>query len=65
MQKIAAIQLDNSNYSHTQSRLETQLYAQEQELNKFKKEIQQLTKARKDVEKKLITEVSYTNKKKK
>ncbi|GAA5799954.1 hypothetical protein EDC94DRAFT_655995 [Helicostylum pulchrum] len=55
-QKIAAIQLDNSNYSHTQSRLETQLYAQEQELNKFKKENQQLTKTKKDVEKKLITE---------
>ncbi|KAI8071861.1 hypothetical protein BDF21DRAFT_344344 [Thamnidium elegans] len=55
-EKIAAIQLDNSNYSHTQSRLETQLYAQEQELNKFKKEIQHLTKSKKDVEKKLITE---------
>jgi septal ring factor EnvC (AmiA/AmiB activator) len=56
--KMAAIQLDNSNYSKTQARLETQLYAQEQDMSKLRKEIQQLTKAKRDAEKKLITEVS-------
>jgi septal ring factor EnvC (AmiA/AmiB activator) len=56
---MAAIQLDNSNYSKTQARLETQLYVQEQDMSKLRKEIQQLTKAKKDTEKKLITEVSF------
>lgn len=55
-QKISAIQLENSNYSNTQARLETELYSQEQDMNKLKREIQQLTKARKDLEKKLIAE---------
>lgn len=55
---MAAIQLDNSNYSKTQGRLETQLYAQEQDMSTLRKEIQQLTKAKKDAEKKLIAEVS-------
>ncbi|KAG2206539.1 hypothetical protein INT47_008556 [Mucor saturninus] len=55
-QKITAVQLENSNYSHTQARLETQLYAQEQDLLKFRKQVQQLSKAKKDAEKKLIAE---------
>lgn len=57
------MQLENSNYSNTQSRLETQLYAQEQEINKFKKQVQQLSKAKKDAEKKLIAEVGQEWKK--
>ncbi|KAG1061929.1 hypothetical protein G6F42_027547 [Rhizopus arrhizus] len=56
-QKLAAIQLDNSNYGNTQARLETQLYAQEQDMSKLRKDIQQLTKAKRDVEKKLNSEV--------
>ncbi|CAO3639597.1 unnamed protein product [Mucor hiemalis] len=55
-QKISAIQLENSNYSNTQARLETELYSQEQDMNKLKREIQQLAKSRKDLEKKLIAE---------
>lgn len=55
-QKISAIQLENSNYSNTQARLETELYTQEQDMSKLKREIQQLTKSRKDLEKKLIAE---------
>ncbi|KAK4510921.1 uncharacterized protein ATC70_000030 [Mucor velutinosus] len=61
-QKLAAIQLDNSNYGNTQARLETQLYAQEQDISKLRKDIQQLTKAKKDVEKKLSSELQdYEN----
>ncbi|CAO3651225.1 unnamed protein product [Mucor fragilis] len=61
-QKLAAIQLDNSNYGNTQARLETQLYAQEQDMGKLRKDIQQLTKAKKDVEKKLNSELQdYEN----
>ncbi|GAN05026.1 hypothetical protein MAM1_0080c04494 [Mucor ambiguus] len=61
-QKLAAIQLDNSNYGNTQARLETQLYAQEQDISKLRKDILQLTKAKKDVEKKLNSELQdYEN----
>ncbi|KAI8388255.1 uncharacterized protein BYT42DRAFT_559482 [Radiomyces spectabilis] len=56
-QKIAAIQQDNANYSKTQARLETQLYAQEQDMAALRKEIQQLTKSKKDTEKKLSHEL--------
>ncbi|CEP15637.1 hypothetical protein [Parasitella parasitica] len=56
-QKLAAIQLDNSNYGNTQARLETELYAQEQDLSILRKEIQQLRKAKKDIEKKLNFEL--------
>lgn len=56
-QKISAIQLENSNYSNTQSRLETEIYDQEKEMSKLKREIQQLAKSKKDLEKKLISEV--------
>ncbi|KAI8642643.1 hypothetical protein BD408DRAFT_451620 [Parasitella parasitica] len=56
-EKLAAIQLDNSNYGNTQARLETQLYAHEQDLGILRKEIQQLTKAKKDIEKKLSFEL--------
>ncbi|KAI8336040.1 hypothetical protein BD560DRAFT_413977 [Blakeslea trispora] len=55
-QKMSAIQLDNSNYSNSQARLETQLYAQEQDISSLRKEIQQLSKAKRDAEKKLIAE---------
>lgn len=55
--------MENSNYSNTQARLETQLYAQEQDLNKFRKQVQQLSKAKKDAEKKLIAEVGQKIKK--
>ncbi|KAI8884841.1 hypothetical protein K501DRAFT_284655 [Backusella circina FSU 941] len=56
-QKMSGIQMDNANYSNTQARLETQLYAQEQDLTDLRKEIQQLTKGRKDAEKKLSSEL--------
>ncbi|KAI9267344.1 hypothetical protein BY458DRAFT_512012 [Sporodiniella umbellata] len=56
-QKMNGMQQENLNYSHTQARLETQVYQQEQELAKSKKEIQQLSKARKDSEKKLSLEL--------
>ncbi|KAI8994679.1 hypothetical protein BDB01DRAFT_773669 [Pilobolus umbonatus] len=55
-QKISAIQLDNSNYGNTQIRLETLIYSQEQEITRLGKEIQVLTKAKKDAEKKLSSE---------
>ncbi|KAG0174853.1 hypothetical protein DFQ28_007354 [Apophysomyces sp. BC1034] len=55
--KIAAIQQDNATYSNTQARLETQLYAQEQDMGRLRKEIQQLTKSRKDTEKRLASEL--------
>ncbi|KAI8332930.1 hypothetical protein BC941DRAFT_381077 [Chlamydoabsidia padenii] len=56
--KIAGIQQDNSTYSHTQSRLETQLYAQEQDTNDLRKQVQQLIKTKKDAEQKLQTELA-------
>ncbi|CAO3594282.1 unnamed protein product [Absidia cylindrospora] len=56
--KIAGIQQDNSIYSNTQSRLETQLYDQEQDTNDLRKQIQQLTKAKKDADHKLQMELS-------
>lgn len=56
------MQLENSNYSHTQARLETQLYAQEQDLSKVKKQLQQLAKSKKDAEKKLLAEVGQAKK---
>ncbi|KAL1931688.1 hypothetical protein VTP01DRAFT_9831 [Rhizomucor pusillus] len=55
--KVAALQLENSNYGNTQARLETQLYAQEQDIASLRKEIQQLTKAKKDADKKLTLEL--------
>ncbi|KAI7869550.1 hypothetical protein BDF14DRAFT_1741798 [Spinellus fusiger] len=55
--KIAGIQQDNATYSHTQARLETQLYAQEQDVDRLKKEVQLLTRSRKDAEKKLSHEL--------
>ncbi|KAI7903824.1 uncharacterized protein BX663DRAFT_505355 [Cokeromyces recurvatus] len=61
---MAAIQLDNSNYSNTQARLETQLYSQEQDIIQLKKKVQQLTKLKKDAEKKLMMETQeYENEK--
>ncbi|SAM07278.1 hypothetical protein [Absidia glauca] len=57
-QKIAGVQQDNSTYSHTQSRLETQLYAQEQDTSDLRKQVQQLTKAKKDAELKLQMELT-------
>ncbi|KAF7731933.1 hypothetical protein EC973_007764 [Apophysomyces ossiformis] len=48
---------DNATYSNTQARLETQLYAQEQDIDRLRKEVQQLTKSRKDAEKKLASEL--------
>ncbi|KAI8968993.1 hypothetical protein BDF20DRAFT_838968 [Mycotypha africana] len=63
-QKLAAIQLDNSNHNNIRARLETQLYAQEQDMMTLKKEIQQLSKWKKDAEKKLNTETeSYEHEK--
>lgn len=59
---MSAIQLDNSNYSNSQERLETQLYAQEQDISSLRKEIQQLSKAKRDAEKKLIAEVKKERK---
>ncbi|KAG0756189.1 hypothetical protein G6F64_008384 [Rhizopus arrhizus] len=56
-QKITAMQMDNSNYSNIQARLETQIYSQEQELTTLKREIHQLSKAKKDAEKKLTLEL--------
>jgi septal ring factor EnvC (AmiA/AmiB activator) len=56
--KVSSIQMDNANYSNTQARLETQLYAQEQDMDDLRKEIQQSTKGRKDAEKKLSSEVT-------
>ncbi|KAI8139741.1 hypothetical protein BJV82DRAFT_625926 [Fennellomyces sp. T-0311] len=55
--KLSAIQLENTNLSNTQARLETQLYDQERDNANLRKEIQQLTKARKDAEKKLTAEL--------
>ncbi|KAI8085130.1 uncharacterized protein BX664DRAFT_338591 [Halteromyces radiatus] len=56
--KIAGIQQDNSMYSNTQSRLETQLYAQEQDTANLRKQIQQLTKSKRDAEQKLEMELT-------
>ncbi|ORX54062.1 hypothetical protein DM01DRAFT_1335916 [Hesseltinella vesiculosa] len=56
--KIGNIQQDNANYSKTQTRLETQLYAQEQDTLDLRKQIQQLVKARRDMETKLDTELN-------
>ncbi|KAG1048005.1 hypothetical protein G6F46_009194 [Rhizopus delemar] len=55
-QKINAMQMDNSNYSNIQTRLETQIYSQDQEIAKLRKEIHQLSKAKRDAEKKLALE---------
>ncbi|RCH78623.1 hypothetical protein CU097_000869, partial [Rhizopus azygosporus] len=55
-QKITAMQLDNSNFSNIQARLETQIYNQDQEISNLKKEIQQLSKAKRDMEKKMTVE---------
>lgn len=52
------MQMDNSNYSNIQTRLETQIYSQDQEIAKLRKEIHQLSKAKRDAEKKLALEVS-------
>ncbi|KAG1437971.1 hypothetical protein G6F56_012846 [Rhizopus delemar] len=51
------MQQDNSNYSNIQARLETQLYSQEQEISKFRKEIQQLSKAKREAERRLSSEM--------
>ncbi|KAG1447467.1 hypothetical protein G6F56_009251 [Rhizopus delemar] len=56
-QKITAMQMDNSNYSNVQARLEIQLYNQEQDLSSLKREIHQLSKAKKEAEKRLTTEL--------
>ncbi|KAI8343043.1 hypothetical protein BC941DRAFT_465212 [Chlamydoabsidia padenii] len=56
--KMAGIQQDNSIYNNTQSRLETQLYAQEQDINELRKQVQQLAKAKKDAEHKLQLELT-------
>ncbi|KAL0075574.1 hypothetical protein J3Q64DRAFT_1811565 [Phycomyces blakesleeanus] len=55
--KVAGIQHDNATYGHTQARLETQLYAQEQEMDRLKKEVQMLTRSRKESDKKLAQEL--------
>ncbi|KAI9008781.1 hypothetical protein CLU79DRAFT_800228 [Phycomyces nitens] len=55
--KVAGIQHDNATYGHTQARLETQLYAQEQEMDRLKKEVQILTRSRKEADKKLTQEL--------
>ncbi|EIE85067.1 hypothetical protein RO3G_09777 [Rhizopus delemar RA 99-880] len=55
-EKINAMQMDNSNYSNIQTRLETQIYSQDQEIAKLRKEIHQLSKAKRDAEKKLALE---------
>ncbi|CAO3645399.1 unnamed protein product [Cunninghamella blakesleeana] len=56
--KIAGIQQDNSTYNNTQARLETQLYAQEQDAADLRKQVQQLLKYKKDTESKLQNELS-------
>ncbi|KAI7881429.1 hypothetical protein K492DRAFT_177036 [Lichtheimia hyalospora FSU 10163] len=56
-QRIEDIQHENNSISKAQSRLETQLYAQEQDNTKLRKELNQLTKAKKDAEKKLTAEL--------
>ncbi|ORE16243.1 hypothetical protein BCV71DRAFT_272167 [Rhizopus microsporus] len=56
-EKITAMQLDNSNFSNIQARLETQIYNQDQEISNLKKEIQQLSKAKRDMEKKMTVEL--------
>ncbi|KAI8068510.1 hypothetical protein BC940DRAFT_299272 [Gongronella butleri] len=56
--KLASVQQDNANYSKTQTRLETQLYAQEQDGHDLRKQIQQLVKARRDMESKLEAELN-------
>lgn len=53
------MQLDNSNFSNIQARLETQIYNQDQEISNLKKEIQQLSKAKRDMEKKMTVEVTH------
>lgn len=54
------MQMDNSNYSNVQARLEIQLYNQEQDLSSLKREIHQLSKAKKEAEKRLTTEVTHS-----
>ncbi|KAI9319217.1 hypothetical protein BX666DRAFT_2018369 [Dichotomocladium elegans] len=57
MMRIEDIQHENTSLSKAQSRLETQVYAQEQDISKLRKEAQQLTKAKRDSEKKLAAEL--------
>ncbi|KAI9025358.1 hypothetical protein CLU79DRAFT_745232 [Phycomyces nitens] len=55
--KIASLQQETVNYSNIQERLETEIYTHEQAMAKCQKENLQLTKAKKDTEKKMAFEL--------
>ncbi|GAB5585634.1 hypothetical protein Unana1_00534 [Umbelopsis nana] len=55
--KYNALSQENSTYRNTQARMENQIYTLDQDLANLRKESQQLTKARKDAERKLVTEM--------
>ncbi|KAI8145425.1 hypothetical protein BJV82DRAFT_603615 [Fennellomyces sp. T-0311] len=55
--KLLAVIQDNNNYRKAQERMESQIYAQQQELAQAQKEAQTLTRLRKCVEKRLENEL--------
>lgn len=55
--KLSSILQDNDACRKAQERMEAQLYAQQQELAEAQREIQQLTKQKRDLEKRLEIEV--------
>lgn len=57
LQKLLAVVQDNNTYRKAQERMESQIYAQEQDLVQAQKENQLLKKRNKDLEKRLENEV--------
>ncbi|KAI9493552.1 hypothetical protein BDB00DRAFT_872228 [Zychaea mexicana] len=55
--KLLAVVQDNNNYRKTQERMESQIYAQQQEIAQAHKETQVLTRQRKHLEKRLENEL--------
>ncbi|KAM3581429.1 hypothetical protein VKS41_006254 [Umbelopsis sp. WA50703] len=55
--KYNALSQENSTYRNTQARMENQIYTLDKDLSNLRKETQQLTKTKKDAEKKLASEL--------
>ena len=55
---MLAVVQDNNNHRKIQERMESQIYAQQQELAQVQKESQTLTRQRKHLEKRLENEVN-------
>ncbi|KAI9276025.1 hypothetical protein BY458DRAFT_506805 [Sporodiniella umbellata] len=56
-QKIIDMKTDSFSHSQIRSRLETQVYNQEQDMSTLKKEVHQLSKSKREAEKKLTAEL--------